>query len=55
MTAIFMIYAQALAGHASGDMTEAYIRAREAEQITPLSRIVEKYDDCRKRNQDKTS
>ncbi|WP_215883824.1 tyrosine-type recombinase/integrase [Acidithiobacillus sulfurivorans] len=47
-------YAQALAGHASGDMTEAYIRAREAERITPLSRIVEKGGDCRKRNQGNT-
>jgi integrase len=44
-------YAQALAGHASGDMTEAYIRAREAERITPLAMIVEKQEDCRKRNQ----
>lgn len=40
-------YAQALAGHASGDMTEAYIRARETERIVPLDRIVEKNPDCR--------
>ncbi|WP_325800247.1 site-specific integrase [Acidithiobacillus ferriphilus] len=41
-------YAQALAGHASGDMTETYIRAREAERITPLGRIVENGGNCRK-------
>ncbi|MBU2795490.1 tyrosine-type recombinase/integrase [Acidithiobacillus sp. VAN18-2] len=45
-------YAQSLAGHASGDMTEAYIRARETERITPLGKIVEERADCRKRSSD---
>lgn len=29
-------YAQALAGHASGDQTEAYVRARETVPVRPL-------------------
>ncbi|ACH84438.1 hypothetical protein Lferr_2235 [Acidithiobacillus ferrooxidans ATCC 53993] len=33
MTAIFMTYAQALAGHARGDITEAHISVRKAERI----------------------
>ncbi len=44
----------ALAGHASGDMTEAYFKAKEAERITPRSRTVEKGGDRRKRNQGNT-
>jgi integrase len=47
-------YAQSLAGHASGDMTETYIRARETERITPLGKIVEEMVDCRKRPSDKS-
>lgn len=34
-------YAQALAGHASGEMTEAYVRARDTQTVRPLGRIVD--------------
>ncbi|MHB8392020.1 MAG: tyrosine-type recombinase/integrase, partial [Acidobacteriaceae bacterium] len=40
-------YAQALAGHKSGDMTEAYVRARTTQKVRPLSRIVEETPFCR--------
>ncbi len=34
-------YAQALAGHADGSMTETYIRARETQKVLPLGRVLE--------------
>jgi integrase len=40
-------YAQALAGHKSGDMTEAYVRARTTQKVRPLGRIVEGMPFCR--------
>ncbi len=41
-------YAQALAGHASGEMTEAYVRARDTQIVRPLGGIVEIAGNCRK-------
>ncbi len=35
-------YAQALAGHADGSMTEVYVRARDTQTVKPLDGVVEK-------------
>ncbi|WP_291523181.1 tyrosine-type recombinase/integrase [Acidithiobacillus sp.] len=35
-------YAQALAGHADGSMTEVYVRARDTQTVKPLGGVVER-------------
>lgn len=46
-------YAQALAGHADGSMTEVYVRARDTQIVKPLGGIVERKQFVEKTNSKK--